>query len=170
MKPSSTFRFSLLAALFVCALSVQANTVTYDLTFTGFFNGYGSGTATFDDTPAGPGGLAGETRYDFTSFVGSGLGGTWTSSYFDYDPTTGNFDWNFFTSGAHGDVNGPIGTGLSPIAALEQVFAGQAAAGDLTWSREASGVASGADGGSALALLGLGMAACLGLKRRWAKP
>jgi hypothetical protein len=167
MKPSSTFRFSLLAALFVCALSAQANTVTYDLTFTGFFDGFGSGTATFDDTPVGPGGLPGQTRYDFTSLVGSGFFGPWTSSHFDYDPTTGLSVWRFVLAAASTDFQGPtVGTGLSPIAALEEAFALVAANGELTWSREASGVP---DGGPTLAMLGLGMTACLGLKRRWAK-
>jgi hypothetical protein len=169
MKPSSTVRFSLLVVPFLLAFSAQANTETYDLTFNGFFSNWGSGTATFDDTPAGPGNVSGETRYDFTSFVGSGSVGTWTHSYFDYNPTTGLNAWDFFAApNKFSSLARGIGPGLSPIAAIEQEFTLLAAQGGvLTWSRVASGVP---DGGSALAMLGLGMTACAGLKRRWAKP
>jgi hypothetical protein len=126
---------------FLLALSAQADTVTYDLTFTGSsFSLVGSGTGTFDDTPVGPGALPGETRYDFASVVGSGVIGTWNSSRLDYDAATGDGEWEL-SVGASTFVDGTnVGAGLSPIAALEQHFADLESGGYLTWSRVASGV------------------------------
>lgn len=159
--------FSVLSLAFALTPPILANTITYDLTFSGFFNSYGSGTATFDDTPAGPGPLVGETHYNFTSFIGTGAFGTWTTSSFDYNPVNGDNDWRFYTGASFGAASRAIGTGLSPIDALEAEFALMAADGDLTWSRQAvSGVP---EGGSTLAMLGLGLIGCVGLQRRLAR-
>jgi hypothetical protein len=152
------------ALLLLVPGQVRAATFTYDLTFMNFFAPFGSGVATFDDTPVGPGSsYAGSTQYNFTSFVGSGIAGNWTESHFDYNATTGDNNWSFSTDlGWMGGSFPNIGTGLTPVDALEQNFAYQASVQHLSWSRRGENVP---DGSTTATLLSLGLLGVAGVRR-----
>jgi len=150
----------LVVVLLLGAVPAQAGPISYYLAFSGVWDGFGSGTATFDDTPVGPGRDPGSTRYDFTSFVGTGEYGDWESSYSEYNSATGENKWVFYADISAGGSDPPHITGLTPVMALEYGFAYQASEGHLTWSRVP-------DPGSTLLLLGIAFSGLRVSRKLW---